>query len=525
MNTIHHIIAIVALGLPASAEVITVLNDWDATQTVPLTAIGGATTEVGEFWSLARNNQIKITSATTPNFTQFATTTSFPRNSAFLTALASGTSLNLDYRSFPADNTLADSPSFRFRLLVNTDAGGLGYAGATSPNVTIDAAATVSANGTLVWTYSENSAFLSALDAYCNETGNAGSFFELIIDNTGFPGLPGPAVFSLDNLRIVSSDVVIPEVTVFNNFDAIQTVPFSANGGASATVGEFWTLPGNSQFKITSPITENFTGLAKTDGLSRESAFLAALATGTSLNLDYRSFAADNSLDSSPSFNFRLLVNTDAGGLGYAGATSTNITIDAAASTDVSGTLVWTYSTNPSFMAALNDYRNNTGNAGSYFEFMIDNTGFPGLPSPAVFSIDNFRVVSASADPFAQWLAANAPATGFITDSDGDGLPNGVENVLGSNPNTASAGLTGISATPSSASFSHSLNATIASNVSYSYQWSTDLTEWKATGQTNIAGTTATIAAAGSGPVTVTTTIISGPAGKLFTRLVANKVP
>ena len=314
-------------------------------------------------------------------------------------------------------------------------------------------------------------------------------------------------------------------ITVFNDWDAIQTVPFSANGGASATVGEFWSLPGNSQFKITSPITENYTGLAKTDGLPRDSAFLAALATGTSLKLDYRSFAADNSLDSSPSFNFRLVVNTDAGGLGYAGATSPNVTIDAAASTDASGTLVWTYSINTAFMTALNDYRNNTGTAGSYFEFFIDNTGFPGLPSPAVFSIDNFRVVSATADPFAQWLANNPPATGFITDSDGDGVPNGVENVLGSNPNTASAGLTGISATANSVSFSHSLNATIASNVSYTYQWSTDLNEWKATGQTNMAGTTATIVATGSGPVTVTTTITSGPAGKLFTRLVANKAP
>ncbi|NJR42074.1 MAG: hypothetical protein HC767_04915 [Akkermansiaceae bacterium] len=43
---------------------------------------------------------------------------------------------------------------------------------------------------------------------------------------------------------------------------------------------------------------------------------------------------------------------------------------------------------------------------------------------------------------FATWLAANAPATGFNTDSDDDGVPNGVENVLGTSPNTSSAGLT-----------------------------------------------------------------------------------
>lgn len=125
------------------------------------------------------------------------------------------------------------------------------------------------------------------------------------------------------------------------------------------------------------------------------------------------------------------------------------------------------------------------------------------------------------ADTFAQWLLDNAPATGFLTDSDNEGVPNGIENILGSNPNVFSSALTQISATTRSTTFLHALNPSIASNVTYSYQWSSDLKEWKASGQANTTGTTATIAAIGTGPVTVTTTIDSGPARKLFTRIAA----
>lgn len=123
------------------------------------------------------------------------------------------------------------------------------------------------------------------------------------------------------------------------------------------------------------------------------------------------------------------------------------------------------------------------------------------------------------------WLALNAPATGFTTDSDNDGVPNRIENVLGSNPNTSSEGLTQVSATATSVTFKHTLNPTIASDVSYSYQWSTDLTEWKATGQTNTGGPTATITPTGpvGGVVTVTMSITGGPSTRLFGRLVATQ--
>ncbi len=60
--------------------------------------------------------------------------------------------------------------------------------------------------------------------------------------------------------------------------------------------------------------------------------------------------------------------------------------------------------------------------------------------------------------------------------------------------------------------------------MTYSYQWSSDLAEWKASGQSNTGGTTATIIAGSpvAGVVTVTSTVNSGPATNLFVRIIAN---
>ena len=146
----------------------------------------------------------------------------------------------------------------------------------------------------------------------------------------------------------------------------------------------------------------------------------------------------------------------------------------------------------------------------------IDDTKFAGIAG--VVDVQNGLPAG---NTFAAWLAANPPATGFTTDSDNDGVPNGVENVLGTDPNTSSAGLTQVSATASSVTFQHTLNPTIASDVSYSYQWSTDLVEWKASGVPNSAGTIGTIVASApvAGVVTVTTTRSGTASGKMFTRI------
>ncbi len=66
-----------------------------------------------------------------------------------------------------------------------------------------------------------------------------------------------------------------------------------------------------------------------------------------------------------------------------------------------------------------------------------------------------------------------------------------------------------------------------------SYQWSTDLVEWKASGESNAGGTLATIAEAtitdnaapANDVIEVTVTVTGGSSAKIFGRLVATKAP
>jgi hypothetical protein len=162
---------------------------------------------------------------------------------------------------------------------------------------------------------------------------------------------------------------------------------------------------------------------------------------------------------------------------------------------------------------------NNTGlTTGSTYSYMIVARG------PGGYSYSNVPTATVG-NTFASWLTP--PAAGFEPDSDGDGIPNGVENVLGTNPNTFSAGLIPVSSTATSVTFTHTLNPALASDVTYGYEWSSDLAEWKASGVANAGGTTATIEASTptAGVVTVVATASGTPTATLFVRMVANNNP
>jgi hypothetical protein len=121
--------------------------------------------------------------------------------------------------------------------------------------------------------------------------------------------------------------------------------------------------------------------------------------------------------------------------------------------------------------------------------------------------------------------------TGFDDDADGDGIGNGVESYLGTDPSIGNAGLTTVSASPGTFTFTHTQSNEVPSDVNAAYEWSTDLANWFASGAPSGGGVTATVleisrvdnAAPDNDFVTATATVTAGTAPKLFVRVKATQ--
>jgi hypothetical protein len=105
-------------------------------------------------------------------------------------------------------------------------------------------------------------------------------------------------------------------------------------------------------------------------------------------------------------------------------------------------------------------------------------------------------------------------------DPDGDGIQNGVENFFGTHPGTFTPGLAVGIKNGNTFTFTHPQNATPASDLSASYQWSKDLASFLAGGATDSAGTTVTFSTQPNTPspgfTRVTATASGTAAPKLF---------
>jgi hypothetical protein len=117
---------------------------------------------------------------------------------------------------------------------------------------------------------------------------------------------------------------------------------------------------------------------------------------------------------------------------------------------------------------------------------------------------------------------------GFTEDFDKDGLSNGMESVLGSNPTLPSRGILSVTGTSNSVTLQHERAETVPGDVGVSYEWSPDMVQWFSS------GLGAGLAVSVSDPelildgmpndlMEVTATLTSGQASALFLRIKAER--
>jgi hypothetical protein len=175
--------------------------------------------------------------------------------------------------------------------------------------------------------------------------------------------------------------------------------------------------------------------------------------------------------------------------------------------------------------------------AGSYQIFFVKADGTEHAAGTVAMGADNVALnvkTPTFVATFASWIAGfpgAAGAPGFAQDADGDGIPNGVEHVLGTSPAANSTGLYQVSRTGNAVRFRHSRSNSIVAGVTHGYRWSSDLVNWRNSGQSNGAGTLVNIstttpvdnAAPALDIIEVTATVQSGPNSSLFVRLEATQ--
>lgn len=175
--------------------------------------------------------------------------------------------------------------------------------------------------------------------------------------------------------------------------------------------------------------------------------------------------------------------------------------------------------------------------AGSYQIFFVKADGTEHSAGTVVMGVDNVELNAKNPTfvaTYTSWIASfpgAAAAPDFMEDADDDGIPNGVEHVLGTSPAVNTTGLYQVSKQTSTLKFRHSRSNSIIAGITHSYQWSTDLTNWHSSGQTNAGGTNVSITTSNIvdnvapllDVVEVSATINSGPNVKLFVRLTATQ--
>jgi len=169
-------------------------------------------------------------------------------------------------------------------------------------------------------------------------------------------------------------------------------------------------------------------------------------------------------------------------------------------------------------------------------------SGFEGRGIDGILDAVAFQTGTATVNPatdflilpetqsYSTWIAGFpvGAASGFEVDADGDGLNNGLEAFMGTNPSVSTSGaLTSLSTNGTVFTFTHPQANPALSDVTGSYEWSPDLTNWYAGNGVAgpVGGATVNIPSVVpvNGIATVTATA-SQPLQKIFVRLKAGQI-